>query len=282
VIPAAGGGNRDDTVVAGFGAEWSTFDQSAMSEQERAELFAQYFTRFPWEELPASAVGADIGCGSGRWAGCVAPRVGTLHCVDPSAEALQVARRNLADQPRVEFHLGDVGKLPFAPASLDFAYSLGVLHHVPDTAKALRSCAGVLKAGAPFLVYIYYAFDNQPAWYRRLWALSDVVRRGVARMPFRARLAVTGLVASVVYLPLARLALLAERLGRDVTSMPLAYYRRRSFYVMRNDALDRFGTRLEQRFTREQILQMLEDAGFEHVLFNEGPPYWTAVATRRT
>lgn len=273
--------NRDAAVVAGFGAEWSAFDQSQLSPAERGELFQQYFSEFPWDLLASDAVGADIGCGSGRWAACVAPRVAALHCVDPSSEALEVARRNLADQPSVRFHLAGVAELPVEPGSLDFAYSLGVLHHVPDTQAALRSCAAVLKPGAPFLVYLYYAFDNRPSWYQALWRASDAVRRVVARLPFRARLAVTSVVAALVYLPLARLARLLEALGRDVTSAPLAYYRRRSFYVMRNDALDRFGTRLEQRFTREQIEAMLLEAGFEDVRFGEGPPYWTAVARRR-
>jgi ubiquinone/menaquinone biosynthesis C-methylase UbiE len=281
VTPQPGRANRDEAVIAAFGAEWSTFDQAALSEQERTELFSQYFANFPWARLPDGAVGADIGCGSGRWALSVAPRVATLHCVDPSESALAVARRTLAGQPHARFHLAGVADLPFQPASLDFAYSLGVLHHVPDTAAALRSCARVLKPGAPFLVYLYYAFDNQPRWYQRLWALSDRVRRLVARMPFRARLAVTTLVAGFVYLPLARLALFAERAGRDVSSMPLAYYRHRSFYVMRNDALDRFGTRLEQRFTADQIGSMLAAAGFEDVHFNGHPPFWTALATRR-
>ena len=274
-------GNRDERVIDGFGREWSTYDQSELSQNDRDEVFGQYFSEFPWDDLPTGAVGADIGCGSGRWAACVAPLVGTLHCVDPSHEALEVARRNLARASNTKLHLASVGELPFSPASLDFGYSLGVLHHVPDTAAALRACAGVLKPGAPFLVYLYYAFDNQPHWYRRLWVLSDAVRRVVARLPFRARLALTGLAAGLVYLPLSRLALLAEKAGRDVTSMPLAYYRHRSFYVMRNDALDRFGTRLEQRFTREQVARMLDEAGFDDVRFNEGPPYWTANAIRR-
>jgi hypothetical protein len=71
-----------------------------------------------------------------------------------------------------------------------------------------------------------------------------------------------------------------EMAGRNVENFPLSYYRHRSFYVMRNDALDRFGTRLEQRFTRAQIAAMLADAGFENIQFSPSTPYWTAVATR--
>jgi hypothetical protein len=46
---------------------------------------------------------------------------------------------------------------------MDFGYSLGVLHHLPDPRAGLAACVTKLKPGAPMLVYIYYAFDNRPA-----------------------------------------------------------------------------------------------------------------------
>jgi hypothetical protein len=46
---------------------------------------------------------------------------------------------------------------------------------------------------------------------------------------------------------------------------------------MRTDALDRFGTRLEQRFTRDQIRAMMTAAGLIRIRFGDAIPYWTAV-----
>ena len=149
--------NLDAATVAGFGTEWSRFDQSELSEAERLATFEQYFAVFPWDALPADAEGFDLGCGSGRWAALAAPRVGKLHCVDASPDALAVARTTLAGQKNCEFHVASVDTLPFPEDSMDFGYSLGVLHHVPDTAAALRSAVRPLKPGAPLLVYLYYA-----------------------------------------------------------------------------------------------------------------------------
>lgn len=73
----------------------------------------------------------------------------------------------------------------------------------------------------------------------------------------------------------------AERLGLLPRSWPLAFYRRRSFYVMRTDAFDRFCTRLEQRFTRAQITDMLRAADFDDIRFSEQEPFWVAVATKQ-
>ena len=274
--------NIDQKTVSGFGREWATFDQTHLAGAEFDRLFKAYFDLFPFDALPAGAQGFDLGCGSGRWAAAVAPRVGLLHCIDPSGEALAVARRRMVGVANVDFHLAAADSIPLADSSQDFGYSLGVLHHVPDTARALRDCARKLKPGAPFLLYIYYAMDNRPAWYRAVWRLSDLLRLAISRLPFGLRKTLTTLIAATVYWPLARAARLGEKLGADVSSAPLGAYRNMSFYSMRTDALDRFGTRLEQRFTRDEIRKMMEAAGLERIRFREDVPYWTACGFRRS
>lgn len=272
--------NRDDAVISGFGDEWQRFTQSGASEAERIELFEAYFAVFPWSILPPDARGADIGCGSGRWADFVAPKVGHLVCVDPSAEALEVAKRNLVRHENVDFLLGDTETMAISDTSLDFAYSLGVLHHIPDTAAALRACVRRLKPGAPFLLYLYYAFDNRPPWFRLIWKTSDHLRRFVSRRSFAIRYGISQILASVIYWPLARTSRIVEKSGRDVANLPLSFYRDRSFYVMRNDALDRFGTRMEHRFTQDEIRQMMVNAGLTDISFSGAEPYWCAVGFR--
>lgn len=277
----ASGTNIDPLTVEGFGEEWDSFDQTALDEAEWRELFERYFAIFPWDRLPAGAEGFDLGCGSGRWAAGVASRVGVLNCVDPSAKALEVCRRRLGAEGGARFHNASVDAIPLADGSQDFGYSLGVLHHIPDTAAAMRDCVAKLKPGAPFLVYLYYAFDNRPAWFRAIWKASDLLRQGICRLPFPLRKAATTAIAALAYWPLARTALLLEKLGLRVDGLPLAPYRANSFYTMRTDALDRLGTRLEQRFTRAQIEAMMRAAGLEDIRFSEVVPFWTAVGTRK-
>lgn len=268
--------NVDERVVADFGREWETYDQSAVSERELRAQFERYFAVFPWSRLPERPVGFDAGCGSGRWARFVAPRVGRLHCVDASPAALAVARRRLAEMGNCEFHEASLDELPLADGSMDFGYCLGVLHHVPDPVSALRACARKLRPGAPLLVYVYYDLADRPRWFRGLFALVDAARRRIARLPHRAKLVVTRLIAYGVYLPLARIARAAERRGRDVSGWPLSQYREASVYTLRTDALDRFGTRLEQRFSRDEVVAMLADAGLDEISVSAGPPYWCA------
>lgn len=221
-----------------------------------------------------------MGCGSGRWARWVSPKVGPLHCIDPS-EAIDVARANLADLNNITYHHAAVDDRSLPPGSQDFGYSLGVLHHVPDTGEAIRLCVNLLKPGAPLLLYLYYAFDNRPAWFRAIWLVMDRVRQFVCRLPPWLKHWVTDLIALLVYLPLAVFSRVLERLGADIAIIPLSYYRMHSFYTMRTDARDRFGTPLEQRFTRRQIMEMMERAGLTNVRFSETEPFWCAVGTKR-
>lgn len=269
--------NLDQKTVRDFGREWRRFDQQGLSIEERNRSFLEYFAIFPWASLPRDAEGFDAGCGSGRWAALVAPRVGRLHCVDASAGALDVARRNLAEFDNVVLHEAPIAAMPMADASMDFGYSLGVLHHLPDPGSGLAACVRKLKPGAPMLVYLYYAFDNKPAWFRMLWRASDYVRRAVSRLPFRLKAAVADLSAAVIYWPLARSAQLAEWLGFNTAKWPLSAYNWRSYYSMRTDALDRFGTRLEHRMARAEIETMMLAAGLRDIRFSEGTPYWCAV-----
>jgi hypothetical protein len=47
--------------------------------------------------------------------------------------------------------------------------------------------------------------------------------------------------------------------------------------MLENDALDRFGTRLEQRFNQKEISTMLDKANFDvtTLVFSEKEPFWT-------
>ncbi len=272
--------NIDTTVVESFGREWKKFDHAHASAPHLQKGFESYFGIFDWSALPPDARGFDMGCGSGRWARLVAPRVGELTCVDPSETALAVARQNLGECSNCRFVAGTADANPLPDDGFDFGYSLGVLHHVPDTARALQGCVAKVKPGGQFLVYLYYRFDGRPAWFRALWKISDAGRRVISRLPFGLRSVVCELISALIYWPLARFARQMERLGMKVENFPLANYRDYPYYAMRTDALDRFGTRLEKRFTKTEIEAMMAAAGLTNIRFSDSPPFWCAVGTK--
>ena len=271
--------NKDQKVIEDFGDEWTdfTYESKTIDQAELKKNFLQYFSIFPWNNIPNDAEGFDMGCGSGRWAQFVAPKVHSLNCIEPS-KALDIAKVNLQKLDNISFFHETTDSCSLNDQSQDFGYCLGVLHHIPDTQQALSDCARLLKKGAPFLLYLYYNLDNKPIWYRYVWKLSDFVRNIISILPRPIKKVFCLLIAALIYFPLSRLALFIELFGVNVSNFLLSDYRNKPFYQMRNDALDRFGTRLEQRFSRQQIEDMLLESGFQDISFSEEMPFWTSIS----
>ena len=118
-------------------------------------------------------------------------------------------------------------------------------------------------------------------WFRFIWHLTDLLRRVISKMPYGLRYFASQIIAFVVYFPLARMSFFLEKLNINVSNFPLSSYKNLSFYTMRTDALDRFGTRLEQRFTKDEIKQMMHNAGLENIKFSDSKPFWVAVGFKR-
>jgi SAM-dependent methyltransferase len=254
-----------------------------MDRTQTRDIFDIYFRLFPWTlDHLRDKTGADFGCGSGRWAALLAPFTTALYCIDASEGALATAASNLSDISQVRImhaSLADMHLL--SNASLDFGYCLGVLHHTPDPLSGLQEISRVLRPGAPLLLYLYYAFDNRPKWFALLWRISNFARTLISALPRRAKFIVCDLIAFLVYWPLARAGRTLERIGKMPRNWPLAAYRHRSLYVMRNDALDRFGTPLEKRFSKQEISAMLATCGFERVTFSDIEPFWVSIAYKK-
>ena len=226
--------NIDEKVVADFGREWKHFNHKHLDSSVLDQSFKDYFDIFPIEKLSGSE-GFDMGCGSGRWAKYIVPKVNFLHCIDPSKEALDQAKSNLTNFKNCDFECSSVDTSILPDNSQDFGYSLGVLHHIPDTKEALRSCSLKLKSGAPFLLYLYYRFDNKPKWFVFIWTISDFVRRLISKLPYPLKLFTSQIIACLIYLPLAKIARFLEILNKDVSNLPLSEYRSKSFYIMSTD-----------------------------------------------
>ena len=114
-------------------------------------------------------------------------------------------------------------------------------------------------------------------WFKALWKVSDYIRKFISISPKPIKHLMCAVIALLIYYPLSRLAFILEKLGLNVENIPLSDYRNKPFYLCRNDALDRFGTRLEHRFLKSEIIEMMESAGFRDIEFNDPEPGWICV-----
>ena len=273
--------NIDHKTVESFGEEWTKFDSFSFEEIKNAG--DQYFDIVSDEVLNKNTVVLDLGCGTGRWSKYIGDKAGFIEAIDPSA-AVFAARHFTSDMTNIRITQASSDNLPFADGSFDMMMSLGVLHHIPDTGLALQSGVKKVKKGGYVLLYLYYALDNRSLLFRSIFYASALLRYLVSSLPASLKKVVCDLIAIFIYMPFITLSKLVKAIAPGsqlYNKIPLSYYIDKSFNIIRNDALDRFGTPLEQRFSRQQIEQMMKNSGLTDIVFSENMPYWHVIGRKQ-
>ncbi|MEO6638584.1 MAG: class I SAM-dependent methyltransferase [Ginsengibacter sp.] len=273
------GKNIDKKVVQEFGEEWLKF--SEFTDKSINEAAEEYFDIIDESMVNSQTYALDIGCGTGRWTKYLSTKAGFIEAIDPS-NAIFAAGKLLEDVENVRLTKASVETLPFADETFDFGMSIGVLHHIPDTQQALTDCVKKIKKGGHFYVYLYYDLDKRGILFKTLFSIVNAVRLTVSKLPNNSKKIVCDILAIVIYLPLVLLGQFFSAIGlkKIAKATPLSYYQNKTFFIIRNDALDRFGTRLEQRFSKEQIIEMMRQSGLTNIKVSPGVPYYHAVGKK--
>ena len=271
--------NLDQGVIDSFGHEWATYDYGETETSEALDAqFMAYCAPIDLTQFnPKTSLAGDFGAGSGRWSSRLTPYFSLVYALEPSDGANSVLKNKFSNDPKIVVLQETVGSNSIPLASLDLGMSLGVLHHIPDTGLAIKDVSRRIKSGGVFLCYLYYSLENKPAYYKMIFKAVDGVRRVISVLPQRVKQLVTSLIAGLVYWPLARLSKVLNKLGIDTSNVPLHHYADMPFVMLANDALDRFGTTLEQRFSKAEITEMLRVADFDisTLKFSDKEPFWT-------
>ncbi|NUM50709.1 MAG: class I SAM-dependent methyltransferase [Flavobacteriales bacterium] len=272
--------NIDEKTIQSFGDEWTKFN--SFTKEEICIAGSQYFDIVKQEHLNKNTNVLDLGCGSGRWTKFIASRVKLVEAIDPSDAVLSAFNLN-QNEKNVRVTRASVANIPFADESFDFVVCLGVLHHIPDTKKALLNLVKKMKMGGYVLLYIYYNLDNRGVLYKWLYKGSVYPRIFISKMPKNTKKLICDLIAVFIYLPLICIAKSIKFIfptTKIYKKWPLSYYIGKSFNIIRNDALDRFGTPLEQRFSKNEIANMMKNCGLSEIKFSENAPFWHVLGKR--
>jgi hypothetical protein len=136
----------------------------------------------------------------------------------------------------------------------------------------MQDCVRKVKRGGYFYPYLYYSLDNRGRLFRAIFRISNVVGIVISSLPKKPRECACEFIAITVYMPLVLLVRGLKSVGvqeRIYGRIPLSAYHDKSLFVIRNDARDRFGTRLEHRFSKAQVRQMMENCGLTDITFGE-------------
>jgi ubiquinone/menaquinone biosynthesis C-methylase UbiE len=274
----ASNNNIHKDVIDSFGEEWKKFHQFTHDEMEN--YGQMYFDIVDETMLNKNSYAIDIGCGTGRWTKYLESRMGFMEAIDPS-DAIFVADKFLT-QPNVRLSKASVDNIPFDDETFDFAMCVGVLQFIPDTQKAMNDCVKKVKIGGYFFTYLYYNLENRNVFFKMLFAIASAARKMISSFSTPVKKFICDIIAVVIYMPfvLTGRFLKILDLKKVADKMPLSTYQSETFFVIRNDALDRFGTSVEKRFSKAEVEAMMKNAGLENIVFSEKMPYWHAVGKR--
>ena len=161
-----------DEHLESFGHQWTRFEV-AHDDEDRATFAAK--TGFPLSDLAGKVI-LDAGCGGGRYAKVCGEAGATVFGADHT-RAVDKARQLCGHLPNVNFVQADLKHLPFEPASFDFVFSIGVMHHDADTRSVFDAVAAMVKPGGRYSVWLYR--KNQ--WWQEI--LNSGLRAITTRMP---------------------------------------------------------------------------------------------------
>jgi SAM-dependent methyltransferase len=269
-----------------FGFEWTHFSEMLPDWEKNAHF---YFEPLGGAAALDGKLCFEGGCGKGRHTYYALKSGARVVAVDFS-RAVDVAQKNCERVAGERlFVQADLMALPFddgaangGGGAFDVAYSLGVLHHLPDPEAGFRNLSRLVKAGGQVLIYVYHALEGEPVK-RALLDAVNVARRVTTRLPHRMLLPMTnalgyGLYAGVVmpYRLMSRVPLLKPLADK----LPLRMYADYPVRVIVNDQFDRFSAPIENRYTRAEVAEWLNRAGLANTRILPGYG-WRATGQRQ-
>lgn len=221
-----------------FGWQWQHFTQT---DQKYEQQFLGWLAPVTPEFFKDKVV-LEGGCGKGRHTQLAAQwGARDVIGVDLSAavETAYAATREIGNAHIVQ---ADIFNLPFARV-FDYAFSVGVLHHLPDPRAGFKSLAAKVKNGGHISAWVYGAENNE--WITR-WV--NPVRARTSRMNRRALLQLSKLPAAIVF---AATKLVYGPLNRSLRGKALA---RHLFYNDYLTAIAAFGWREQHTIVFDHLV----------------------------
>jgi ubiquinone/menaquinone biosynthesis C-methylase UbiE len=238
-----------------------------ITPDRKARWIADSFRR-PF--LPGEWV-LDAGCGSAETTCALARQYPETQFVGLDfSDAVRLSAEGSAELPNLHFVQGDVANLPFPGMGFDHVFSLGVLHHTPDTLTALRGTAAAVKPGGELLVWLY-PMAAESAMAAQLYMIRDWYFMGKGHeipAPWRYQMA---RLCSLTMMPTMSLAYLmykgASKLGGRAEDKVLSedLSLKDLFDTTTFAVFDNITPKYQNRHSKNVVLQWFADLGFSRL-----------------
>ncbi|MFH1784732.1 MAG: methyltransferase domain-containing protein [bacterium] len=247
---------KTDKYVKSFSFEWQIHHKtqldSTRSVSESEDTFIEK-TGLKLEKLKGKLI-LDVGCGVGRYIEPVARCAQEVVGIDLSY-AVDSAQENLKYFDNVHIIQADIFNLPFKKETFDFIYSIGVLHHTPDTKKAFLNLIPFLKKGGSIAIWLY---SNETRYERVSNKFTDFYRFFTRRLPKR-------LLWYLCHLAIPLYTLKNIKKLRTVLDLvlPMSNHPDPEWRVL--DTFDWYSPMFQHKHTYREVVAWFEEAGLRDI-----------------
>lgn len=259
-----------------FGYQWTVFSEMVVDFREN---FLNYIAPLDERFFPGKR-GLDLGCGFGRHIYNAAKFGAEMVGVDIS-DAIESTRVNTEGLPNVHLVQANAYELPFKPGVFDFAYSIGVLHHLPEPERAFNCLVRLVRPGGSVFIWVYSSTR------RILNMMLESVRAVTTRSPKSVQQACSFVGAAIDWvcfvLPYRWLSNLpgVGPIVRRVGPARLKVYAEYPFQVVYADWFDRLAAPIRFYYDADAMRGWLDRAKLSHVAISPTGMFgWRAYGER--
>lgn len=234
-----------------FSFEWKNLYQENNFEMENFLHFIRPLEKNYFQ----NKVCLDVGCGSGRFTKTAALCGAQLVIGLDFGESVEVARQITANLNNVEIVQADIYNLPF-DNSLDMAFSIGVLHHLPQPQQGFNSIPKILKPGGEIVIWVYDKPNN-----KRALLFYEPLRKITTKIPKNILKPLCHIPAAIVHtlnFLTTGLKKIKSPLARFI---PFQYYANFPYSMKFNDSFDVLATPKSNYYYLEDIEKWFKEAG---------------------
>jgi len=262
--------DEKDRTIKDFGEQWRKYSDND-GYYGSLELFSDILSPFLRPDEIRDCRVAEIGSGTGRIVNMLL-EAGAKHvlAVEPS-DAFEVLCRNI-EQPEKVTCLKIMGEQLPAYGDLDYVFSIGVLHHIPDPAPVVEAVFKALRPGGNFLVWLYGKEGN--GLYLAMVRPLRILTKHLPHFMLAS-------LVEMIYWPLVFYIKLCHWLPLPLRKYMMSILERISPEKRRLIIYDQLNPSYAKYYAQSEARKLLLDGNFANVRIHHRHGYsWTVIGTK--
>jgi SAM-dependent methyltransferase len=260
----------ENQTIKDFGKQWLRYSDTE-GYFGSLELFSDILSPFLKSDQIKDCRVAEIGSGTGRIVNMLLEAgAKEVIAVEPS-DGFEALRLNIRQPEKVTCLKITGDQLP-PYGNLDYAFSIGVLHHIPDPAPVVDAVFKALRPGGHFLVWLYGKEGN--ALYLAIISPLRVLTKRLSHF-------MLALLVEIMYWPLVLYIKFCQRLPLPLRGYMLSVFEKMSPEKRKLIIYDQLNPSYAKYYTRREAEALLIDGNFENVQIHHRHGYsWTVIGTK--